>query len=143
MELTVLVRFEPVTNIIGNEMQQAIIVRGNTESDCYYAARKRCTAICKEIRRNNCGDPTYSWVKEFWDKDVPVDLYENEDPEKVRTGPFIDMLEELTAASTLLKQTKPDVDNDVKDVIPFLGEEDYIFDDGSNPFEDEDDDYLF
>lgn len=145
MELTVLVRFEPVTNYIGNEMQQAIIVRGNTESDCYYAARKRCTAICKEIRRDNCGDPTYSWVKEFWDKDVPVDLWdETQDPAEERTAPFVDLLEELTATSTLLKSNDVEtvIDPDVKDVVPFLGDDDHLFDDGSNPFED-DDDHLF
>lgn len=129
MELTVLVKFEPVTNYIGNEMLTAVIVRGNTEEDCYHAAHQRCMDIC--------GDPSIAWIKERWDKDVPVDLYENEDPAKVRTGPFVDMLEELTAASALLDDD--DEDEDVKDVIPFLGDDDYIFDDGSNPFEDDDD----
>lgn len=116
MELTILVKFEPVANVIGNEMQTAIIVRGNTEDDCYHAAHQRCMNICGEIRRDNCGDPTYSWVKEIWDKDVPVDLWD----ETQDTDDFDD-------------------DDDVRDVIPFLGEDDYIFDDGSNPFEEDDD----
>ena len=152
MELTILVKFEPITNCIGNEMQLAVITRGNTEEDCRKAAHKRCKDICNEIRRDNCGDPSYTWIKERWDKDVPVDLYEDEDPEKDLTGPFIDMLEELTAASALLDDDddeddewdyeEVDEDDDVKDVIPFLGDDDYLFDDGSNPFE-EDDDLLF
>ena len=125
MELTVLVKFEPVTNYIGNEKQQAVIVRGNTENDYYHAAHQRCMNICSEIRRDNCGDPSYTWIREFWDKDVPVDLFDVDEDDEDED---VDWYE--------------DVDNDVKDVIPFLGDDDYIFDDGSNPFEDNDNNYL-